>query len=212
MAHRTIIIIGILVLWFQIDCVAQPLKPYGFKVGISFANQQFQSTAYVKTATRQRGFDAAVFTEWSSSSFFSLVTQLEFAQHGSIIHANPLVEFGHGPPSSDTDVHNRLQYLSALILGKFSLGKQSATPYALVGPRLDYLLGYSSDYHLLDDTYRQFKKVTPGASAGVGCSSGSLLPISIIVEARYNFDIFYSGNEYNKIRNDSIDLWLGCAF
>ncbi len=191
---------------------AQTIKAYGVKFGISFADQQFESTAYVKTAKRQKGFDAAVFTEWSSSSLFSLVTQLELAQHGSIIHVSQLVEFGHGPPNSDTDVHNQLRYLSALVLGKFSLGKQSATPYALIGPRLDYLLGYSSDYHLLDDAYSQFKKVTPGASAGVGCSSGSLLPINVIVEARYNFDILNSGNVNNKIRNDSIDLWLGCEF
>jgi hypothetical protein len=210
---RVIIFSIILVTEFQPECIAQPLRQFGFKLGISLANQQFQEIDFAKPTTRQTGFDAAVFTEWQCSSFISLVTQLELVELGSIVHVSDLAEFDHGPPSSATDVHNRLQYLSVVILGKFSLGKQSAVPYILIGPRADNLLAYSSDYHLLDDVYRQFKRFTFGASTGVGIDSGSLLSFTLIAEARYNFDF---GNSYtfssSTIRKDAIDLWIGVAF
>ena len=208
--HRTIIFIVIMALWFQFECVAQPLKLWGFKFGISSASQQFQDVDTYKPTVRQTGFDAAVFTEWPSSSLFSLVTQLEFIQRGTVIDVSPLADFGN--PISYTDDHNRLQYLSALILGKFSIARQSAIPYILIGPHADYLLGYASDYHLLDFTYSHFKKIIWGITAGVGCYSGSLLPVTLIGEIRYNFDILNSATLYNKIRNESIDFWLGCAF
>ena len=192
-----------------LDAQAQFVKAYGFKFGVSYADQHFENAGFYKSTTRIPGFQAALFIESFKTSFFSLVANIEFDQQGNSMDLDPIAEYNS--VYSYTGLHNRIQYLSMPALAKLSLAQQKVAPYILIGPRLDYLIRYYSDYHYLDDNYSKLKKLNLGATAGSGCEFSSLLPISIIAELRYNLDLLSASNPGNKIRNDSFDLWFGCA-
>jgi hypothetical protein len=208
---RTTISLALFFALFQFDSSAQIFRSYGIKLGVSSSNLNFG--IYEPGLTRRiPGFGAAVYAEWFNTTFFTVITQLELTQHGSIIDIYSTEDFGSRRIGLEGD-YNRLHYLSAPILAKCTFTKMTVNPYLLIGPRIDYLLWYATDSRFLDDTYRRFKRVLLGGSAGIGCDSGTLLPITLVAEVRYNADFGNSyENPYSTIRKDSFDLWLGCAF
>jgi hypothetical protein len=164
---------------------------------------------FYKSTSRLPGIQAAFFVETVKLSALSILAQLEFNQQGNSMDLYPNGYYNH--VLRYTGLHNRIQYLSMPVLAKLSLTQQKVAPYILIGPRLDYLIHYYSDYHFLDDNYAKLKKLNLGASAGLGCEFKSVFPISIMAELRYNCDLLSASNPGNKIRNNSFDLWFGCA-
>jgi hypothetical protein len=189
---------------------AQFLKSYGLKGAFTSADQKLNYT-YVNIETKRRiGFNAAVFVEWFSVPYFSLVTQCEynqrgmrtaFAQTGSV-----LTIIG-----SFTN-YNRVDYLSIPVFAKLAIPLYPVSPYLLIGPRFDFLLGYKSDDNIFNVVYDKFSKSTAGASFAFGVDLKELLQIAILVEARYNIDMKDSySTQYLKMRNNAFDIWLGLA-
>jgi hypothetical protein len=180
-------------------------------MGVSYSDLHFGT--YKPGLTRRiPGLGVAVFAEWFNTSPFSVITQLELTQRGSILDIYSTEDLFSREIGLVGD-YNRLHYLSVPILAKWTFGKKALSPYVLLGPRVDCLLWYVTDSRFLDATYDKFKKVMVGGSASIGCDSGSLLLVTLIAEVRYNFD-FGNSYEYHEsiIRKDSFDLWLGCAF
>ena len=119
-----------------------------------------------------------------------------------------------GPnPIGTKTLFSRLDYVSVPVLAKLRLQTGLFSPYILVGPRIDFFLGYKSDEDAFNAVYDKFKKTTLGGSAGIGVQIASLLPVSLIAEARYNFDFADSyETDLLKVRNNAVDFWLGVAF
>ncbi|MGH9877152.1 MAG: hypothetical protein ACRD5H_05895, partial [Nitrososphaerales archaeon] len=61
---------------------AQLLKGYGIKAGVNSSNTALSipQSAFEIDTQRRTGVNAALFVELGSSSFYSLVTQVEYAQ------------------------------------------------------------------------------------------------------------------------------------
>jgi hypothetical protein len=208
---RTTISIALLIFLLQFESPAQVCRSYGIKLGVSYSDLYFG--AYKPGLTRRiPGLGAAVFAEWFNTSPFSVITQLELTQRGSILDIYSTEDLLSREIGLVGD-YSRLHYLSAPILAKWTFGKKALSPYVLLGPRVDYLLWYATDSGFLDGTYKEFNKVVVGGSAAIGCDSGSLLPIVLVAEVRYDFD-FSNSSKYpeSTIRKDSFDLWLGWAF
>ena len=158
---------------------------------------------------RRVGFNAGIFAEWLDVPFFSVLTQVEYAQRGT---GEEFVVTGpSGPePIGTKTLYARLDYVSVPVLGKIILQTGQISPYVLAGPRADFLLGYKSDEGLFSGVYDSFKKTTWGGSAGIGVQVKSLLPVTLIAEARYNFDFADSyRSDLMNVRNNSVDFWLG---
>jgi hypothetical protein len=194
------------------DTSAQLIKQFGVKVAVTSANQGFDYSQMSDLQMKRRvGFDVGVFAEWLDIPVLSIISQIEYAQKGSGMEF--VVTGPSGPQSlGTTKLYSRLDYLSVPILLKLRLQSSVITPYLLAGPRLDILMSYQSDEGVLNSLYDQFKKTTLGGSVGVGVQIQSLLPVTILVEGRYNIDLSDS-YETNllKVRNNSFDFWLGVA-
>jgi hypothetical protein len=208
---RTTISIALLIFLLKVESSAQVCRSYGIKMGVSYSDLEFGTYKPGLTA-RIPGLGGAVFVEWFNTPHFSVITQLELTQRGSIIDIYSTEDFGSRTIGLVGD-YNRLHYLSAPILAKWAFSRKALSPYVLLGPRVDYLLWYATDSGFLDGTYKEFNKLIVGGSAAIGCDSGSLLPITLVAEVRYDFD-FGNSSKYHEstIRKDSFDLWLGWTF
>jgi hypothetical protein len=214
---RTTIAIALLILLFRVESSAQICSSYGVKMGVLYSNLYFGERGWGVASTRRMpGLGIAVFAEWLNMTNFSVITQLELTQRGSIIDHYSTEAFG-ARRIAIAGEYNRLHYLSAPILAKWTFTKKGLKAYFLLGPRVDYLLRYATDFGFLDPNYKEFKKVIVGGSAAIGCEAASLSAFAIVVEARYNFDFASSyvcsyEDLYTTIRKDAFDLWLGFAF
>jgi hypothetical protein len=206
----TIILLGCLL--SPNDSNAQLVKAYGPKVAFTSAHQDFNYTYTDVEVKRRNGFNAALFVEWLNLPFISAVTQLEYVQRGMGM------EFVRTGPEGPEVVgrftrYNRVDYLSIPQLAKIAIPVGMFSPYLSTGPRIDFLLGYKSDDGLFNAVYDEFKKTNIGGTISIGLESVELLPIGLLVEARYNFDFADSySTQYLKVRNNSFDVWLGVAF
>jgi hypothetical protein len=210
MRRFTVLLVTIMLV-SQSQSTAQLCRSFGIKVGATFANQYFRYSATMTNSRRIPGFTAAIFAEWFNNPYLSLITQLELTQRGLITDVRTTQGFESWRVAWP-DVNNHLHYLSVPVLAKCSVTTSPSIPYLLVGPRVDYLLWYSSDRGYLDGVYKEFKKTILGGSAGTGWNAASVSSVPLTIEVRYNFDFINSSRPYNNIRNDAIDLWLGYAF
>lgn len=191
---------------------AQLLKEYGLKVALTSADQRYDVTLAPGIETKRRvGFNVGAFVEWFDVPFFSLITQVEYAQRG--MGQNVILTGPSGPdPVGVRSLYSRLDYLSVPVLAKLRLQTGPIVPYFVAGPRADIFLGYRSDENAFNAVYDQFKKTSLGGSAGVGIQIESLLPFTVFAEARYNFDFADSyDTDLLKVRNNAFDFWLGVA-
>jgi hypothetical protein len=187
---------------------AQLVKNYGLKMAVTSADQEFGMTLDTK---RRVGFNIGAFAEWLDVPLFSVITQVEYTQRGTgqvFIMTGP-----SGPePIGRKTLYSRLDYISVPVLAKLRFQTGLISPYILAGPRLDFLLGYKSDEGAFNTLYDKFKKTTFGASTGIGVQVESFLPVTLLAEARYNFDLTDSYDAYSwKVRNNALDFWLGIA-
>ena len=210
---KTILLVFAFELFLAQSSNAQLIKSYGFKVAFTSADQKYNYTYLSNMDTKRRsGFNAAIFAEWLNLPFISIITQCEYAQRGMGMDFNRTNSTG--PTIIDTYTnYNRVDYFSIPIFAKFTLPVAPIDPYILIGPRIDFLLGYHSDQNAFDGVYDSFSKTMTGASFAIGVDLKSVIPIALFIEARYNIDFKDSySTQYLTVRNNSFDVWLGFAF
>ena len=213
---KRIIVVAVILEVMLLSCSdAQLLKSYGVKAAYTSANQNFDYSSSTANLGSQRraGYNVAVFAEWLNLPIVSVITQVEYAQRGMKFDVS-----NTGPENPDIIIRtvtekNRLDYLSIPVLVKLTLPSAIVHPYLLAGPRIDCFLSYQSDDNLLNPFYDDFKKTEIGASFGGGIELSTILPVGVLIEARYNLDLqdSYSSNNW-KVRNNSFDIWLGVTF
>jgi|WetSurMetagenome_2_1015567.scaffolds.fasta_scaffold441284_1 hypothetical protein len=212
--NRAIVSILAVVLIGLQEAPAQLVKTFGFKAAVTSADQEFKYSQFSTELNMKRrvGFNVGVFLEWFDMPYLSMISQVEYAERGMGMEF--MVTGSEGPEVLGTKtVFSRVDYISIPILLKFRLQYSLITPYLLAGPRLDILAGYQSPDGVFNSVYDKFKHTTLGGSVAVGVQIQSLLPVTILTEARFNLD-FEDSYETNllKVRNNSFDFWLGVAF
>ena len=201
---------------------AQALRSYGVKAAFTSSDVAFEFEYGSLDFDRRRGTNVALFAEWLDNPFFSLLTQLEYAQRGFVMvfqrtvpsRDNP--EVGH---VEDVAAGTRIDYLSALVPLKlrYPVGA-SLTPFVLVGPRVDILLGQHAEEYEGAFGPERFKlqdlrRSQVGFSTGAGLTVGGLGKLSLTLEARYNLDFTdASSNPEVEIKHNAFDVWFGVAF
>ena len=195
---------------------AQLLKSYGVKAAFTSASQSFTYQnppfpGFGPDIKRRTGFGIALYAEWFNLQVISIVSQIEYTQRG--IGEEIAITGPNGPTIIRTEVRDkRLDYLSIPILAKTSVPFGNVTPYILIGPRIDFLLGYRDEFIVGNSIYQDFKKTMFGGTIGTGFALADLLPTTISVEFRYNIDL---GDSYDtsllKVRNNAYDIWVGVA-
>ena len=190
---------------------AQLLNSVGAKGAFSWTKQDFNFTTFDPHFESITAFGAALFAEWLEG-MFSLVTQCEYAQRGMRVR---YVKTGPtGPePLGYFFRYNRVNYISIPVLAKVRILDHAICPFVLAGPRIDFMLQYRSDNNEFNVIYDKFEKVTYGVTAGAGVELTVFQNLPILLEGRYNLDLKDSFAVQNlRVRNRSIDIWLGIAF
>ncbi|MCL4510100.1 MAG: PorT family protein [Bacteroidetes bacterium] len=198
-------------------CRAQLIKSYGLKVAFTSASQNisypFDALGWWTSSrvSPQPGFNVAAFAEWLNFPFFSVISQIEYDQRGTKLE---YFVRGDSGPIAKASTNGRLDYLSLPILAKITILNGPLSPYLIAGPRVDFIAGHN-DVEIQPNMYplySNFRNTMLGWSMGVGLQTGSLLPVTLLAELRYNVDFFDSYNNDNvRIRNNALDVWLGVA-
>ena len=188
---RVIPVILLFLLSGTIDVYCQLIESAGLKAGISLSNQSFRFTHidYSLETDLITGPGIAVFMESFRRKHLSFQLDLEFVAKGSETNTQS-VTINH--LDNDRIIVNKgdlnvskFYYLSLSPMARYRIGKELINPYALLGPRLDYLLKYNtnSDYPLEDQN-----SLILGLSAGVGVEFNIKI-LGVFIEVQYQPDI-----------------------
>ncbi len=197
-------------LFLNMASYGQSLDGYGFKIGLSITNQNWDYKDLNQDLEWENssGILAKVFGEASLLPFLNAVSEVGYAQKGvkdKIEITTPSEPWGTG---EFMNINNRLNYLSVSLMGKLKYSLSLFAPYIVFGPEYNYLMSKEVEAGF-GGVYDKFKKNGLGYTIGVG-SEVKLLPIHILVEYRYARDL---ANNYEltniEIKNYSHSFLIG---
>lgn len=212
---KPIIILWAVLLTSTATVAGQFFGGAGLKGGLSMANQSHQFTPLDYTMETQPVFGPALalFVEVLKGEHLSFQLDAAYLSKGSktsvesitVDHMNDdriLVNVGEEQVSS-------FSYLSLSPMARFRAQKGSATPYVLLGPRVDMLLNYKSDSpHSLDEQ----SSLILGLTAGLGLEY-SLSKLAVFAELQFQPDLSpVTNTEPLLVNNNSLGLFFGLRF
>jgi hypothetical protein len=207
------VLLCFLVLVCTNESPSQLIKGYGIKLGLTSADQKFNYAMVPDLKTKRRlGFVSGVYVEWLDIPFVSVITEIDYTQRG--MGQGVYVTSEAGSEQIGTKIfYSRLDYFSIPVLVKATLPGTIISPYVVAGPRFDFFVGYKSDENAFNILYDKFKKNISGGTVGLGAETGSLLPVTLTADVRYNFDFTNSfKSEYLEVTNNAFDFLLGVRF
>jgi len=187
------------------------IKNYGFKSGMSIANQECNISTesplyYIIKGAKFKyrpGFSGGVFVEWFDESYINLVTELNYVQKGTIYDTGGV---------TNRVYNNRMDYLTLPVLAKLKYPKLNYLPYFLFGFRYDYLVNQNIETDILE--YSKSKSGNVGTTLGLGYefNAGGL---PLLIEYTYNnqyANLLEDDDYLYTIRNLSHSFVLGYRF
>jgi len=208
---KKIIFLFISIIFISTSIQAQLIRSYGIKVGGSLAKQVWDySTNYNLEADNRFGLNIGGFVEFLDIPFLSVVAEADYSQKG--MEYTGTVHTTSYPSGITKTFNNRIDYLSLFLMGKLRYNLVLFSPYLLVGPRVDIELGKNVETEF-SSAYDDFKKGNVGLTIGVGTELIKVLPLSLLAEFRYNYDLtnVYSENGVD-VKNQSFDFLIGIFF
>lgn len=196
---------------FTFNVNAQIISSYGLKLGVGISNQSwdyYQADINLDFYNKI-GISPRIFADFFNLSFFQLEGEIGYLQKGfeeKVLIATDSPVDGTGEFITG---NNRLNYLSFSTLAKFKYENEIFSPYILVGPQLNLLLNKNIEKGL-EVVFDRFKENNVGISIGAGTEIKNILPISILIEYRYERDFIDNYDSPNvDIKNYSHIILLG---
>jgi len=202
----------LLLVAFTLFCLparGQLIKGYGLKVGLTSSDVRVTdfpiANPFVDNRHRRTGYGAFVFIEWKGPSFLSFVTETGYVQRG---FSFDLLEDPQNPLTFGYHSQIDLNYISTATLVRMTFLETSLSPFLLVGPRLDILVMRTPKKGRT--IAESFSTVAAGGLVGAGLEMKKLLPVSLFLELRYNFDLTNSLPEgILDAYNNAFDVLIG---
>ena len=193
----------------------QFLKSMGLKAGISLANQSHQFTPidYTLITDPVTGPAIAVFMEAFRGKHLSFQSDFAFVAKGSktttqSVTVNHLENDRIIVNEGDLQV-SKFYYLSLSPMARYRIDMKRWTPYAVLGPRLDFLLKYKTDSEYPRE---EQNKIILGLTGGVGVEY-NLNNLGVFVEFQYQPDLSPVTNQDPLLVNNNILLFtLGIRY
>ena len=212
---RVIPVIIIFLLSATMTVEGQFISSVGLKAGISLANQSHQITPidYTLETDPVIGPAAGIFLEAFQGKHFSFQTDLAFVAKGSktttqSVTVNHLENDRIMVNEGDLQV-SKFYYLSFSPMARYRIDLESISPYAILGPRVDFLLKYKTDS---DYPLEEQNKVIPGLTGGVGAEF-NLNALGIFIEFQYQSDAMpVTGKDPLLINNNIFLFTLGIRY
>lgn len=202
------IFLSILVL--SINAHAQLLSGYGAKLGLGISNQSWNyNTNTIVDYNNKIGANPRIFADFLDLSFFNIETEISYLRKG-ITEKIPLTSMDQPDGTGEyINIDNSLDYLSISILAKPKYEFGIISTYILFGPQINILLGknITKGWEVI---YSKFKKSNYDLSLGAGIEMRKLLPITFLLEYRYERDFIDNCEFLNiDIKNYSHVILLG---
>ena len=195
--------------WFS-PANAQFIAGYGFKGGLTVANQNFGYTTFHTDDNRNRnGLSVGAFIELFDLNTIHLLSEVYYVQKG-MIHEQLKTGEESPVPIGTLKFNNRVDYISISILAKIFIKTGSFSPYLAVGPRFDVMTSFRSENHSFDLVYDDFKRWDIGGDVGIGSEYRISNNLDLIFEVRYSpsFSTAYE-SEYLEVKNKSYAFLVG---
>ena len=188
------------------DVHCQFIESVGLKAGISLSNQSYRFTPldYSLETDLIIGPGIAVFMESFSKEHLSFQLDLEYAAKGSktntqSITVNHLENDRIIVNKGDLTV-SKFHYISLSPMARYRIGNESIKPYALLGPRLDFLMKYKTDS---DYPLEEQNSIILGLSGGVGVEF-NLNILGVFLEVQFQPDLSPVTNQDPLLINNNI--------
>lgn len=209
------------VLTFQ--SYSQCITGLGVKGGATFSNLDFnyKPNDFDLGNKYHTGFNGSAFVELSGNKALGFVFDAGYEQRGYRFEIIRTDEFGN--TIGTYDVIDKTHYLKTGFSGKFKYKTKSVTPYIILGPAIDFYLGYSETYsgesglpegtEFENPVLEQFKKVNYSVSFGTGLEFEKLLPFKTLVEFNFSPSINTSYNGPGlSVKEHYFNVKLGINF
>ena len=212
---RVIPVIIFVLLTVTLTVDGQFIRSVGLKAGISLANQSHQITPidYTLETDPVIGPAAGIFLEAFKGKRFSFQTDLAFVAKGSktttqSVTVNHLDNDNIVVNEGDLKV-SYFYYLSVSPMARYRIDLESITPYAMLGPRVDFLLKYKTDS---DYPLEEQNSIIPGLSGRVGAEFNPNA-LGIFIEFQYQTDAMPVQCQFSPEINNNIFLFtLGIRY
>ena len=125
-----------------------------------------------------------------------------------------------GDPLQDNKVYERTNYFTSGLLLKIKAPGNKISPYLIIGPKLDFFLGYSvkpedesTTLYGFDYPLDEFKKINYSLNLGAGMEFSKLFPFKTFVELNYSPPINTSFNsEWLEVKEYYFNVKIGINF
>ena len=188
------------------------MESFGFKAGVSMANQSYKFTPidYTMETESVVGPTFGFFLEVLKGAHFSFQMDLAYTSKGSKTTTESIT-VNH----MDNDriyvnegdlLTSKFSYLSFSPMGRYRFEMEGMIPYLLLGPRLDILLSYETDSDYPLETQNN---LILGLTLGTGLEF-TLSKLSLFAELQYQPDLSpVNSTEPLLINNDMLSVTLG---
>jgi hypothetical protein len=202
---------------------SQFITGLGIKGGVTFSNLDFnyKNPNLAFENKNHTGFNGSAFVELIDNKTFNFAFDAGYEQRGYRYEIIRTDEFGN--QIGIYDVTNNIHYLKTGFNGKFKYKTKSVSPYIILGPSIDFYLGYNetagSESGLPEGTefensvLEQFKKINYSLNFGAGLEFEKLLPFKTLVEFNYSppVNTAYNG-PYVAVKEHYFNIKLGINF
>lgn len=172
---------------------AQFIKAWGATIGATRSNQIWNYDSLDNNLRKKAkyGYNASALVEWLDNDYFRIVSELQYNRKGAKENLAP-----------NQGLKYKTNYLAFNNFLKIRQELYDFTPYFLIGPRVEYLLG---------SPLPNPKKIHLSASAAIGIEFLHKRPWVFFTEYHYNPGVMKSFKTptYLSIRNTSMELRIG---
>lgn len=193
---------------------AQVVRSFGIKAGLTVSNIRSpdfenEGLSFSFDEDRRRGLLIMAFVEWIESGTLSIITEAGYIPRGNEFELSSATRADNeqGFEPAITRFVRRFDYISVAVPIKARINGGNVVPYAMAGPRVDFLLDGEPETILVES----YRSTAFGIVMGVGIENAS--SISIFGELRYNTDFTNSLPDAPRdAYNNAFDLIIGLRF
>ncbi len=174
---------------------AQFIKGFGATAGATFSKHRWLQTNPEANFKKnyKAGGNGSLFVEYIDHKYYRMITELQYNMKGAIENLDTLKGFKY-----------KANYISLNNFFKIRQELYDVTPYALAGPRVEYLL---------NSNVPEMRKLHLTASAGIGMEFLYTRPWILFAEVQYNPDAMSARNANDlKIRQNAWEIRVGVKY
>lgn len=193
--QKYFILFSLLFMWMIPISKAQFIKGFGATAGATFSNQKWyeQNPENQYKLKYKAGGNGSLFVEYIDHKYYRMISELQYNMKGARGRRDSIGEFKY-----------KANYFSFNNFFKIRQELYDVTPYALIGPRLEFLL---------NSNIPTMRSMHLTASGGIGMEFLYKRPWIFFAEVQYNPDVMKARNaDFLKIRQNAWEIRAGIKY